>query len=105
MGALPENKVQVKENEMSNKEDNPFRWWVLTSQHFPGSSPTRIRVLRSDGSVGYAIAEFEMHPDDGFTQERWRDINGTIHSRNYYLAWAYLKKDGGMVTITGRRNQ
>lgn len=87
----------------ADKEDNPFCWWVLTSQHFPGGTPIKIRVLKSDGSIGYATAEFDMHPGDGFTQERWRDTNRTIHNRDYYLAWAYLKKDGGKVSVNRRR--
>lgn len=83
---------------MTNKEDNPFRWWVITSQHFPSGTPVKLRVLKPNGLIGYAIAKFELYPNDDFTQYRWEDLNGTKHSRNYYHAWAYLKKDGGMVS-------
>ena len=80
------------------KDDYDFTGWIKTSYHFTHCYPCKMRVRRVDGSVGYSIAKFDMdRRGPGQTQEYWEDLNGTLHNKDFYPEWAFLRKDGGKV--------
>ncbi len=73
-----------------------FRRWIKTSDHFTRGG--KVRVIRRDGTRGYSIPRFELYPTSGMPgQIFWQDMDGTLRERDYYTAYAYLKKDGGKV--------
>ena len=81
-------------------EKNDFTGWIKSSEYFTYCTPVKVRVRRVDGSLGYSIARFALdsyHIKPGLTQEYWEDLNGTLRNKDFYLEWAFLRKDGGKV--------